>query len=108
MLPVNTLYLRWIRVRLQYDDGGIGLNNDDLDLYLYDAQDNEVARNTTHDTDHRYQINEILLEASNATQAKEFDDDDELGDWKVEVRHERSWGDDPQYKVFMDVVYYED
>lgn len=107
-LPINTLYLRWIRIRLQYHDGGLGINNDDLDVHLFDADDNEVAKNDTHDEDNRYQINEILLEATNTTHLENFDDEDEMGEWKVEVRHRRSWGDDPNYKLFMDVVYYED
>ncbi len=110
-LPVNDLglyaggNLRYIQLRLEYDAGGS--HGADLDLYLYNLTGEEVARNETHDTSQAEQVNTILLEYHNSTHNQWFDEEGELGDWTVEVVHQRSWGADPEYTLWMDVIYWE-
>jgi len=111
-LPVNDLglyaggNLRYIQLRLEYDAGGS--HGADLDLYLYNLTGEEVARNETHDTSQAEQVNTILLEYHNSTHNQWFDEEGELGDWTVEVVHQRSWGADPEYTLWMDVIYWEE
>ena len=110
-LPVNDLgiyhggELRYIQLRLEYDAGGS--HGNDLDLYLYNLTGDEVERNETHDFDRDEQVNTILLEYDNETDNEWFDDEGKLGEWTVEVVHQRSWGADPEYTLWMDVIYWE-
>ncbi|MDP6846822.1 MAG: hypothetical protein QF366_04205, partial [Candidatus Poseidoniia archaeon] len=108
-LPVNDLdprsggNLRYIQLRLEYDGDGV---NNDLDLYLYNLTGDEVASNTTHDTSQSEQVNTILLEYHNSNH--NLTEEGELGEWTVVVDHERSLGADPEYTLWMDVIYWGD
>ena len=99
-LPVNTLGAYMVRAELQYDAGF--WHDNDLDLVIYNATGEEVARNETHDTDNRQQSNTIELEASDDL----FDEDGELGEWQVDVEHQRSTGGEAEYELYLDVFYY--
>lgn len=103
-LPVVSHGVQSITIRLEYE-GNSGSNN--LDLFLYNLTGEEVARNDTYDTDNDHQINIISLDADNASDAEWFDEEGELGEWEVEVEHFRSLGSDPEYKLWMDVKYWE-
>ena len=111
-LPVNELglwngsELRYIQLRLEYDAGSSHGNA--LDLYLYNLTGEEVARNETHDTSQAEQVNSILLEYYNGDHSQWFDEEGELGEWTVEVVHQRSWGADPEYTLWLDVIYWEE
>ena len=111
-LPVNDVSyysggkLRYIQLRLEYDAGSSHAS--DLDLYLYNLTGEEVASNTTHDTSQAEQVNSILLEYHNSSHGQWFDEEGELGDWNVVVDHERSLGADPEYTLWLDVIYWEE
>jgi len=104
VLPVNTLGVSMIRIELQYDAGGA--HDNDLDLHLFNESGEEVATNDTHDTGDRQQSNVIELYRSDPNHNKWFDDEWELGDWTVEVEHQRSTFGEAEYDLFLDVYYY--
>lgn len=103
-LPVNTLGVAMIRLELHYDSGGSHTN--DLDLFLHNETDEEVARNETHDTGQTHQVNLIELYANDPNDREWFDEENELGDWKVRVEHQRSTFGEVDYDLYLDVFYY--
>ena len=110
-LPVNDVgyyssgELRYIRLRLEYDTD----SRHDLDLYLLNLTGEEVANNNTHDQDNNHQVNSIALEYYNSSHSQWFDEEGELGDWSVEVRRS-NWdlGGEVEYKLYLDIIYWEE
>ena len=98
-LPVNTAGAIKLDVRLSYEVTDLGgLDEDDLEIYLYDVGDNEIAN--TEDQENGSEIVSIGY-----SEIYQNGPDASLGTWRAVVENQNRVVD-KEYELFIDVMYY--
>ncbi len=111
-MPVNSWGVQKVEVTLKYNAGNS--HGNDLDIWLYfpngtacgtEEEDEGICYWENHDEENTTQIYHLKIDYWMG----KFDDEEELGEWTIEIRHERStWATEVPFELWFDIYYYED